>query len=778
MARHKKSFSEKDLERLPGYIGRRIFHNESDGFSVFTMTAKQTAVAEQFTVSVKTTSTFENGDAVVAFGEWSTYKGKQSFKAIALIHDVPKSAGGIENWLITKAPKGVGKATIKKLIAHFGDDINDALNDTETLVNAGAGLGINRKKCEAIAQVWRENALSAEIHNFLSPFGIKTDVITRIIDTYGGSALSVAQEDPYRLAREIQGISFEKADEIGQALGIEKTSPARIEAGIIHAMHEATQKNGHTGLPRPLLVRRSRRLLQIDVKLIAKGIAELEITGDLAFFKQTGLIQPAKLAIAERDIAERIKQLQKSCETAVSEEQALVAVDQAQRELGIKLDPGQRLAAIGALVHPLAIITGGPGTGKTTTQRIIVQALAALNFSVATCGPTGLSAKRLSEATGTKAETMHRKLKYGLQGFFINRDNPLAADYVIGDEFSMVDVILGAALFNGVADGASMIVVGDVDQLRSVGPGRVLADLIESEIIPVFRLEVVHRQATGSSIVDVAAKMRNGDVPELEEGLTERGVCHIPAKTGQEAMNIVANLIAREFPLMGADPLTDIQILTPVRDRGLGVTQLNNAAKYVLNPALEDSEDTVQSAGRFYSVDDRVIQTVNYAAKNVFNGEVGRVSRVRARDKSDKTSKLTAEVTFPDRAIVFENEEVSELEHAWSLTNHKSQGSEYDIVVLICLGEHEFMLDRSSLYTALTRAKALCVVVGSLQTFAKAIRKGRTNERGTTLLYRLRPDWETNYEGIFITKHVASTSGASLSGAFSLQRPAQQRQAP
>lgn len=732
--------SEPAAEELIGKVSRVIYET-SQGFAVYLLRIDG---GKDVTVTVTSAIKAKKGDKIVAKGLWGTYKGKPTFKATLLKHDIPKGARGIVTWLKTGSVPGVGKTTAENIAKAIGDEILDIIGDADALWNVlQAGprkVRVTRKQCEDIAETWTMNNNQDELVEFLGRFGIGEMTIGKISKRYGGAARRVVQNTPWVLAETIDGIGFSTADEIAMEAGHPKNSPVRIEAGVRYMLDNVTRRDGHCGLPQDILIKDSSRMLDVSKDLVTKALDKVVKDGSIIFDEVTDLIYPKDLHFSETELAKRlIKLLDRG--DRIPEDQAKEAIEAAIAEMGVSRDESQVAAAVMAVCSPISVITGGPGTGKSTTQKIIVRAFAILGKEVVLAAPTGRAAKRLSEVSGTDASTCHRLLSFNAEkgGFEYDASNPFPVDRVITDEFSMVDVRLGQAFMDAVRKDAAVVIVGDVDQLPSVGQGQVLRDAIESGVIPVTRLKTVHRQKGDSGIVVAAARIKEGLHP-VEDGNPLNGFevfTDFERSYDSEVFRAkVVELMAVQMKALGYDPIQDVQILSPQRKGDLGILALNEDLKHALNPS--DDKNSVEVRKRIFSIGDRVMHLRNDYVKKVYNGEVGTVTWVGHGKNKDGNNEPRFKVDYSGYEAFYGPEDVNDVELSWATTVHKSQGCEFPVVIFVCSDTHKHMLSRNLLYTAVTRAKKLCVVIGHDGALLHAVNTNEVNKRYTGLAKKLR----------------------------------------
>ena len=620
--------------------------------------------------------------------------------------------------------RGIGPVYAKKMIEAFGETVFDIIEAEPERLREVTGIG--RVRAKRITDPWAEQKVIREIMVFLHANGVDTARAVRIYKTYGVDAVQVMTENPYRLARDIRGIGFKTADAIAMKLGIEKTAMIRVRAGIAYALTEAMD-DGHCGLPGEELEPLAVELLDVPGELVqtALNLELAEGTVVAAAVAGTACIFLAGLYRAERVIAERFLRIARGrCPwPGIYAGKALPWVE---RKTGLSLAASQADAIRLALTSKAMVITGGPGVGKTTLVNAILLILAAKGVDIVLCAPTGRAAKRMSEATGFEARTIHRLLEMDPKrgGFKRDGDNPLDCDLLVVDEASMVDVMLMQALLKAVPDTAALLIVGDIDQLPSVGPGQVLADIIASGAVPVVRLTEVFRQAALSRIVDSAHKINRGVIPDLTKPEGDSDFYFVPADDPETAVTRIVDLVKTHIPRrFGLHPVRDIQVLCPMNRGGIGARSLNIELQAALNPA---GERKVERFGWTFAPGDKVMQIENDYDKEVYNGDIGYVEGV-----DPDAGELTA--GFDGRAVTYGYGELDTLVPAYAVTVHKSQGSEYPAVVIPVLTQHYAMLQRNLLYTGVTRGKRLVVLAGQKKAVAIAVRNVSGRRRWSKL---------------------------------------------
>jgi exodeoxyribonuclease V alpha subunit len=708
-------------EALAGLVERVTFHSAETGFCV--LRVKVRGQRDLVTV-VGHAAAVTAGEFVSASGAWVNDRthGPQ-FRANFLKATPPTTLDGIERYLGSGMIRGIGPVYARKLVAASGEAVFDLIEQRPDRLREVAGVGPVRAK--RVVAGWAEQKVIREIMLFLHSHGVGTSRSVRIYKTYGPDAVRVVSEDPYRLARDVRGIGFRTADRIAERLGIGRTAMIRVRAGISFALAEAMEE-GHCGLPEEHLVVLAGNLLEVPEDLAREAIrlelAEGAVVADTLAGESCVFL--AGLHRAEREIAERLRRLAAGAPPwpAVDADRAIPWVE---GKTGLALAESQRAAVRLALAAKVLVVTGGPGVGKTTLMNSILRILAAKGVRMALCAPTGRAAKRLSESTGREATTIHRLLEADPKegGFGRGELNPLDCDLLVLDEASMVDVPLMRALLKALPEGAALLLVGDVDQLPSVGPGQVLADVIASGTVPVVRLAEVFRQAAGSRIVTNAHLINRGRMPDLAPR-EEADFFFVEAAGPEDGVAKVLALVRERIPRrFGLDPVRDVQVLCPMNRGGLGARSLNIELQRALNPP---GEARVERFGWTFGPGDKVMQVVNDHERQVYNGDLGVIRRVDPEE-----GELL--VDFEGREVAYGFGELDELVLAYATTVHKSQGSEYPAVVIPLTTQHYPMLQRSLVYTGVTRGKRLVVLVGQERALAAAVRGRQARRRWSKL---------------------------------------------
>jgi exodeoxyribonuclease V alpha subunit len=716
-------------ELLSGIVERVTFHNPDNGFCVLRVIVR--GRREAATV-VGYAATISPGEHVQASGTWINDRthGVQ-FQATYLNAAAPTTREGIEKYLGSGLIRGIGPHFATRLVDAFGADVFDVIEREPSRLRDVPGIGPVRAL--RIADGWRAQRAIRDIMVFLHSHGVGTSRAVRIFKTYGADAIALITDNPYRLARDIRGIGFVTADRIARRLGIEPTAAIRLRAGVCHVLAEALD-DGHCGLPRETLARTATALLEAPLDLVIRAVALEVAGGDVIEDTVDGesCLFLAALHRAERSIATRVAEIASGAPAwpAIDVSKAIPWIEQ---RLGVTLAASQIEAIRRAVISRFLVITGGPGVGKTTLVRAILRILLAKGVRPALCAPTGLAAKRLSEVTGVEARTIHRLLEVDPRtgGFRRTDRDPIDGDLVVVDEASMVDVPLAHALLRAVPPRAAVLLVGDVDQLPSVGPGQVLADVIASGAVPVVRLTDVFRQAAESRIIVAAHRINQGEMPDLSAAGSASDFHFVDAADPDEGVRKVVEIVKQRIPKrFGLDPIRDIQVLCPMNRGGLGARSLNLELQRALNAGRLPR---VERFGRTFAAGDKVMQTENDYEKDVYNGDLGVVSAV---DEMEGT--LT--VTFDNRSVVYDFAELDRLVLAYATTIHKAQGSEYPAVVVPVTTQHYPMLQRNLLYTAVTRGKRLVVLVGQKKALAVAVKGQQQRRRWSKLQEWLTPN--------------------------------------
>lgn len=720
------------MDTLSGTVERVTFHTEETGFSVLKVKVK--GRSEPVTVTGRTPAVHA-GEVIEATGEWVTVPeyGRQ-FRAETITISAPSTREGIERYLASGLIEGIGPVYAKKLVEKFGEEVFDVIENHSARLREVPGVGVKRRK--EIKESWERQKSVREIMLFLHRHGVGTAKAVKIFKTYGEAAVETLTQNPYRLARDVHGIGFKSADVIARRIGLAADSEERLRAGLFHVLLEAAG-DGHCALPREELIAKAVELLQMpDASLVERALDAAVENAEVAreTIDSADLIFPPHLARAEREIAKRLKTLAAlpgRLETGNLDE----ALAKARKESGRELAESQERAVRMALSHRVLVVTGGPGVGKTTILQTILRVLDPKRGKCVLAAPTGRAARRMAESTGHEAKTIHRLLEVepGGRGFKFNAKNPLKGDLFVLDEASMVDTALMAHWLRAVPETGHVLLVGDVDQLPSVGPGAVLADIIRGGVVPVVRLTEIFRQAAASRIITAAHAINQGRLPDLPKPPPPGcDFYFIERETPEAALETILRLAKERVPrAFGLDPVNDVQVLCPMNRGLLGTANLNVELQRALNPPMETRQE-VERFGITFREGDKVIQTRNNYEKEVFNGDIGRVIGMAA-------DPLRVYVRFEDgREAVYESGDLDELRPAWAITIHKSQGSEFPAVVIPVSTQHYVMLQRNLLYTGVTRGRRLVVLVGDRKALGLAVRNADGRKRWTGLWARLR----------------------------------------
>lgn len=704
-------------------VERVTFHNAENGFAVLRVRTrgKDAAIA----TVVGHVGVIAEGERILAQGEWrhDRMHGRQ-FVAERIAPQPMQGRAQIETFLASGAIKGVGPSTAHLMLVHFGEKVLDVLEHEPERLRELPGIGPTRAK--KIGESWAAQRSTRELMLFLADSGIGVARAGRIQKQFGADAVRVIQQNPYRLVREIRGIGFATADALALKLGLARDSLERIRAGVSHTLVEASAQ-GHCGLPTEDLIAGCAKLLGIATDRIGEGIA-LELEAKRLIRDTLGGRDAIFLPWLHRAEAVSGETLRRLAQGRPPWPQIDVAkaLQWVERKTRVQLAPSQRAAVETMLRSKVCVITGGPGVGKTTIVRSIVEIVGAKHMDILLAAPTGRAARRLGESTGSEAKTIHRLLEVNAQTGEFARDetNPLECDLLIVDEASMIDVMLMQALLRALPEQAALLLVGDVDQLPAVGPGQVLADVIRSGAIPVVRLTEVFRQEAQSRIVTSAHAINEGHMPEL--GHRDGDFYFVRASDSAAAAERIVDLVAERIPKrFGHDPLREIQVLCPMRRGAAGVEGLNAALQKRLNPSTPDTP-RIERLGTSFHAGDKVMQTANDYEKDVFNGDTGVIVEIDAEAG-------TAIVDMDGRVVEYTEDEMEDLVLAYATTIHKSQGSEYPAVVIALTMQHAIMLQRNLVYTAVTRGKKLVVIVGQEGALRQAVQTTSTRRRWTKL---------------------------------------------
>jgi len=726
----------REQVEVKGQVERITYANEENGYVIAKIKAPGrhdliTIVGNLFTITP--------GELLRLVGHWEHHaKYGEQLKVHSYESVLPATVRGIERYLGSGMIKGIGPIMAQRLVSAFGEKTLDIIEGSAERLLEVSGIG--EKRVEMIRHAWEEQKEIRDVMVFLQGQGVSPAYAVRIYKHYGNDAIRVVRENPYRLAMDIFGIGFITADKIAEKLGIPKDSPVRAEAGAIYVLHELSD-DGHVYYPYDSLVKRCAEVLQVDESKIPYAlesiasqekvfIEDLCVPNSEPRTSNSRAVYLTPLYVAELGIVNRLKAL-----FNYPKQLRLINTDEAiswtQKTLNIALSEKQIEAVKSSVNAKAMVVTGGPGTGKTTIINAIIKIYNKMGQKVLLAAPTGRAAKRMTETTGHEAKTIHRLLEYSPGGasFKKNESNPLEADLLIIDEASMVDTVLMYHFLKAVSPKATIILVGDVDQLPSVGPGNILKDIIGSEYIPTVRLNEIFRQSKESMIVVNAHRINSGHMPTTARDEKHRRDFYFfrvdePEKVLEEIVNLCKEKIPSRF---GYDPLNDIQVLTPMHKGTVGVANLNAVLQSELNPG----KDELLRAGKTVKVGDKVIQTRNNYDKDVFNGDIGRVVAI------DREIQEVV-IDFDGRRVSYEFPELDEITLAYAISVHKSQGSEYPVVIMPILTQHFMLLQRNLLYTGITRGKRLVILIGTWKALAIAIKNNTPQKRYTMLKERLK----------------------------------------
>ena len=716
----------ESMDRLRCVVERVTYQNETNGYSVIKCRAK--GYADLITV-VGSMPEVHVGSVLTLSGEWTVNpKFGRQFTVSGFEETLPATVYGIEKYLGSGLVKGIGPKFAARIVRAFGaETLNVIEEDPDALLRVP---GIGKLRVERIKKSWDEQKEIKNIMLFLQGHDVSTTHATKIYKTYGSDSIRVVKENPYRLADDIWGIGFRTADTIAEKLGVEKETAVRLRSGLLYTLNRLSDE-GHCYARRDQLLKTGAELLAVEESVLPAVLDEMVRQDDV----KTELIDgedsaPGETAVylppfwfAETGTAKRLKQIFSSPPSVKVKPQGLE--ERIRRVTGLNYDPAQMDAIRCAAGSKILILTGGPGTGKTTTTLGILTAFRQAGAKILLAAPTGRAAKRLSETTGMEARTIHRLLEFKPpEGCQKNEQNPLEGDVLILDECSMIDIMLMYSLLKAVPDSMTLIFVGDVDQLPSVGAGNVLRDLIDAGVFPVVRLTKIFRQAAASRIITNAHRINRGRMPDLSNG-KQSDFFFLEEEDPETAAQEIVRLVKERLPR--AYGTRDIQVLTPMQRGAVGAANLNQ----VLQAALNADAAGLRRGGTDYRLHDKVMQIRNNYDKEVFNGDIGTVCRVNTEDRE-----LT--VSFDGREVLYDVTELDELVLAYAATVHKSQGSEYPIVVMPVLMTHYVMLQRNLVYTGVTRAKKLMVMIGSTKALALAVRNVTVTRRNTMLKERLK----------------------------------------
>ena len=703
-------------------IDHITYQNQENGYSVMRVKVKDykdpvTLVGNLLDVPV--------GAVLLCEGDWKMDKryGNQ-FVAETWEEVMPATVYGIEKYLGSGLVKGIGPKFAHLIVEKFGTDTIEIIEDNIERLYEVAGIG--KKRVEKIKESWEKQKDIKNVMLFLQQYGVSTAYAAKIYRQYGKESIEKVKDNPYRLADDIWGIGFKTADGIASKMGYENNDIRRCKSGLLYTLNELSN-DGHVYAVEEQLVESAKKLLEADEEPIREALKEMLASEDLIEENEAIYLPP--FYHSERGTAKKLLSLLLVNTSTLFDGQ--MDIDAIQKQSGIEYDDVQIAAIKQAIDSKVMVLTGGPGTGKTTTTQGIIAAYKAAGLRILLAAPTGRASKRMSEATGMEAKTIHRLLEYNPQdGYKRNDENPLEGDALIVDECSMIDIILMYNLMKAIPEHMRLVMVGDIDQLPSVGAGNVLRDIIESEKIPVIRLTRIFRQAQSSRIVMSAHAIDQGRFPDSSNGM-KTDFFFIKKDDPEQVADEIVKLVRDRLPKAYKQPLCNIQVLTPMQRSVVGAGNLNT----VLQQALNHNTLSLSRGGNTYKLGDRVMQIRNNYDKNVFNGDIGTVEKVNLEDR-------TLTINFDDTMMEYEASELDEVVLAYATTIHKSQGSEYPIVVIPVLMTHFVMLQRNLIYTGITRAKKICVLIGQTKALSYAIRNLTVSKRNTLLKERLRGEIE------------------------------------
>ncbi len=721
---------------LSGQVEKITFTNEENGFTIARVKVPE---RHELVTVVGTLMAPMPGEILEMHGEWSDHPrfGRQ-FKVVEYRTRVPATVYGIRKYLGSGMIKGLGPVMAGRIVDRFGQRTLDIIEtDIQRLLEVE---GIGKKRIDMIAKAWDAQSEIRDVMLFLQGHGVSSGYAAKIFKHYGSQSISVVKQNPYRLASDIFGIGFLTADQIAGKLGFEKDSRLRVEAGILYVLHQLCDE-GHVYFPYEPLVSKSCDILDVNREPVLRALGNLALDQTIIIedinetadtFKQSiKAVYLTRFHLCETGIARRLTTLVQASK-AIRDIDSDKAIDWVQRRLSIILAENQMKAVVWAIENKVLVITGGPGTGKTTIINAVLKIYARLKSGILLAAPTGRAAKRMSEATGFEAKTIHRLLEYSLQkgGFQRHEDKPLECDVLIIDEASMIDTPLMYHLLKAVPPMTTFILVGDVNQLPSVGAGNVLNDIIASAVVPVVTLDKIFRQAKTSQIVVNAHKINQGRVPSVSANQAtdpQTDFYFIEQEDPEKVLEIILELSKNRIPQrFGFDPVDEIQVLSPMHRGVVGAGNLNHQLQAVLNPG----EGGITRGDRTYRVNDKVIQIRNNYDKDVFNGDIGRITAIAWESRE-------VLISIDGRAVVYDFSDLDEIVLAYAVSVHKSQGSEYPAVIIPIVTQHYILLQRNLIYTAVTRGKELVVIVGSRKAMTIGVNNNKTRQRYTRLCHRL-----------------------------------------
>ena len=738
------------METLTGSVERVTYYNQENGYSVVRLKPENRRTPgldrEGLLTITGNLPELSPGEHLRLDGKWVNHPNYGMQFVVEVCEQIlPASMAGIRRYLGSGLIKGIGSRLAERIVDQFGMETLNVIEENPTRLQEVPDIGTKRMRM--ITAAWQEQKQVKEIMIFLHSHNISTNLAVKIYKQYGEQSLTVVQEDPYRLARDIYGVGFKTADRIAQALGLSPDHPSRMESGIVYVLNQMSNE-GHVFAPEKILLQQASQLLEQPTELLIPALSRLNqdqrieldqipVQNDPKQISETShqiqetssslhepVIYLSPFYYGERNLAERLATLNYTIPSRLSD------MPPAFQLLDHELSSEQQAAVQTTFSHPLSILTGGPGTGKTTTVKALIARLEEGHKRYALASPTGRAAKRLSEATSRPASTIHRLLGYSpAEGFKYNADNPLPLDLLVVDEASMLDLMLANTLLKALSPGTHLLLVGDVDQLPSVGAGDVLRDIIHSSLAPITQLNIIFRQASNSHIITNAHRINQGTMPMFDRASDDFFL--FPAQTAEEAAKWVEEVVCKRIPeKFRLDPRQHIQVLAPMYRGPVGVTALNNRLQAALNPTSPAKPEKTLF-GTIFRLGDKVMQTQNNYDKEVFNGDIGMVIGLDMVEHQ-------LFIDFDGKPVNYDWIEVDQLVLAYAVSVHKAQGSEFPAVVIPMVTAHYMMLQRNLLYTAITRAKKLCVLVGSKKAIAMAVNNNKVAQRYTALDWRLQ----------------------------------------
>jgi exodeoxyribonuclease V alpha subunit len=734
------------MDMLEGILEHFVYTNEENGWSVVRLSVKG---RRELTTAVGGLIGVQPGESIKMLGAWiNDRRFGEQFKVESFTSVKPATLVGIEKYLGSGLIKGIGPAMASRLVKKFGLETLEVIETTSARLTEVDGIG--RVRAEKICDAWQEQKEIKEVMLFLQSHGVTTTYAIKIYKQYGNDAIKIVAENPYRLAVDVYGIGFKTADKIAKNLGIDPLSLKRIEAGVLHVLGSTTDE-GHVYYPCDMLIEKVSQLLEVPEELAAEAVRSVALQELIAVvnIKEEECNAEELTAITSEDMQMRndliylkslfsseigvVKDLQRIRDNISDAKESVIDLDKEiawyENRYSIKLAAQQREALQKAINEKVVVITGGPGTGKTTLVNGIIQVLKKKNRKILLAAPTGRAAKRMGETTGLEAKTIHRLLEFGprTMRFERNRENPLDAEMIILDELSMVDIVLFYNLLKAIPDESQLVLVGDVDQLPSVGPGNVLKDVINSGYVEVARLTEIFRQAQESMIIVNAHRINSGEVPKTRSAQLKSDYYFIAKENPEEVLDEIKTLMGGRISKYFGHSVEDIQVLTPMNMGLLGALNLNKELQELLNK----STASVTRGSRLFKNNDRVMQIKNNYDLDVYNGDIGKIVKI------DQENRELA-VKYEDRIVTYDSADLDELSLAYACSVHKSQGSEYPAIIVPLHTQHFMMLQRNLLYTAITRGKKLVIVVGSRKALAIAVKNNRIQDRFSLLENRLR----------------------------------------